>query len=111
MNKTQYERAARLADHLIKGLGALRANGPIPIFADLHLTARKLRAMLEPPPTMQQILDRVPGDTVTAKCEVIGVSRQGYYDLQKGTKRPTLKTVRLLAAASGVEADLIKAIW
>jgi DNA-binding XRE family transcriptional regulator len=59
---------------------------------------------------MTFILSKVPGDTITEKAEVCGVSRQTYYYWLQGRSRPAWDQAVRLASITGVPvADIIKA--
>lgn len=57
--------------------------------------------------SIQRILDKVPGKTVTAKCETLGVTRQAWYDWAKGLYRPTGKQAHTLAKVTGYSVKAI----
>jgi transcriptional regulator with XRE-family HTH domain len=75
---------------------------------DLGLTdlMQEVRARLNKP--MADILRKVPGATVKAKAERIGVSRQAYYDWLKGLYRPTGEQSKRLQRLTGIPAELIR---
>jgi transcriptional regulator with XRE-family HTH domain len=75
---------------------------------DLGLTdlMTEVRARLNKP--MADILRKVPGATVKAKAERIGVSRQAYYDWLKGLYRPTGEQSKRLQRLTGIPAELIR---
>lgn len=70
---------------------------------------RELRALLEEPPSLKEIFDRVPGVDIKAKAAVVGISRQAYYKIIAGKVRPQDETVRLLSLNSGVPIEVIRA--
>lgn len=95
------ERAAtvKLASELMRAAKAGEDIGLLDIVAEV-------RARLNKP--MADILRRVPGATVKAKAERIGVSRQAYYDWLKGLYRPTGQQSKRLQRLTGIPAELIR---
>jgi hypothetical protein len=95
------ERAAnvKLAGELMKAAKAGEDLG----LTDLML---EVRARLNKP--MADILRKVPGATVKAKAERIGVSRQCFYDWLKGTYRPTGEQSKRLQRLTGIPAEFIR---
>lgn len=67
-----------------------------------------LVGLLQLPPTMADILLRVPGATVTAKVRAIGISRPHYYTLRDGQTRPSPALAYKLAALTGVPETSIR---
>lgn len=70
---------------------------------------REMRALLQPPPTLREIFDRVPGVDVKEKAEKVGIARSSYYKIIHGQVRPEKQTVERLAALSGVPVEVIRA--
>ena len=70
---------------------------------------RELRALLEPPLSLREIFDRVPGGDIKTKAETVGITRQAYYKIVNGQVRPQDETVRLLSNMSGVPIEAIRA--
>lgn len=73
----------------------------------LKALATQVRDRLKVP--MADILDKVPGDTVKAKAENCGVSRQAYYAWLRGVSRPVGKQAERIEKLTGVKADKIRA--
>ena len=65
------------------------------------------RARLSLP--MWRVLAKVPGDTVVDKCEMIGISRQAYYDYLRGVSRPNEQQAKKLQSLTGFKAKDIRA--
>lgn len=57
---------------------------------------------------IDKVLDRIPGDTVTAKAKKIGITRQAYYGWLNGRTRPDAKQSRRLAQLTGLSAVNIR---
>lgn len=68
----------------------------------LHRVATQLRQFLEPPLPMPEILAKVPGDSIAAKCRTLEISRQAFYDLQKEETRPNNVTTARLMELTGL---------
>lgn len=97
--EAQRERALKLAERLLK-LTPDTEEG-------LIRRAMQIRDRLKTP--MSMVLEKVlPGSSVTAKCEAIGVTRQAYYGWLSGQYRPNLKQAKRLAALSGFKAEDIR---
>lgn len=58
--------------------------------------------------SMASILDRLPGDNVTEKARLLGVSRQTYYYWLQGRSRPSFETAMRLSALTGIPLKRIK---
>lgn len=99
MNPSQIRRARRLLDDIE------RLDHQPKVFPLI----RELRALLEPPPTLREIFDMVPGDTIEAKAQAVGISRSLYYKTINGEHRPRDGTVRLLATVSGLPIETVRA--
>lgn len=74
-----------------------------------YLLIRELRGLLEPGPTLKEIFDLVPGDTLKSKAGLVGITPQAYYKLINGLARPRAATLRQLSSLSGVPIETIKA--
>lgn len=121
MTRDEYDRAHKLSIKLIQMMDDWLEGDDIPehdIAAhdrawvqDMRKIARKLQAMVVPPPTMEQILNRVPGETVREKAIAIGISRPHYYNLLRGTSRRSAVVAKSLAQLTGVSESVIKEIW
>ena len=91
--------------------GSRRDNGDM---TDGDFTAdeiNQLRRMLNRQPApreladLRPILDRVPGDSVTAKAKRVGVSRWTWYRWWDGYFRPAGKHAQKLARLTGAAID------
>ena len=71
-------------------------------------TAKRLWAMLEPPLTMAEILELIPAPTVKARADMLGISRQAYYNLRSGSCLPAAATRERLARLTGVPAEAMR---
>ena len=91
------DRRIVLANRLIAATAGMPAN------AD----AVELRVLLEPP-TMTEILTRVPGKTIRAKCKLLGVSPQTFQLWRNGDTRPAGGNVKRLAQLTGVPEEVIR---
>lgn len=121
MTRDEYERAHKLSIRLIQMMDDWLQGDDIPEHdiaphdrvwvQDMRKIARKLQAMVVPPPTMEQILNRVPGETIGDKAHAIGVSRQHFYSLAKGTARRSAAVAKSLANLTGVPESTIREIW
>jgi len=97
MTRKELERAQILADELVR-----RSRG------ENQIVAVELRALLEPPPSLTDIVMSVPGPTHKERAAMIGLSHQGYYNLIQGVSRPNSRTTHRLAALTGVAEDVIR---
>lgn len=95
-------RAVKLADQLIRVTSGIGDD-------DAHITALRLRHQLQPTLSMADIIARVPGETLTARAEALGLSRQAIYDLRDGKFKPSAETVQRLAALTGIAQHVIMA--
>ena len=91
------ERALRLIDRLIKV-------SPDP---GLQAKAIRMRKRLQLLP-MQDVLAKVPGESVASKCRLLGITRQNYYAWLNGAWRPGQEQSRLLAKITGYDVGLIR---
>jgi transcriptional regulator with XRE-family HTH domain len=67
----------------------------------LKLRAMQILDRMEMP--MSEILSKVPGDSVSAKCVKIGVSRQTWYAWLRGVSRPNTKLSKKIATVTGIK--------
>lgn len=101
MTRKQFARAIRLADKLIEGVGN----------PELHQAAVDLRSLLTPPPTIGEVLSKVPGNSIQARAKTIGISRQTYYNLLEGGTRASLPVALRIADVTGVDIEVVKDLW
>lgn len=94
----QRERALKLAERLLE-LTPEAEEG-------LIRRAMQIRDRLKTP--MAMVLDKVPGDSITAKAAKIGITRQAYYGWLRGEYRPNLKQAKRLANLTGLSAEDIR---
>jgi antitoxin component HigA of HigAB toxin-antitoxin module len=112
MTKKEYDRASKMLDELIASMAEAQLGPPErPDMAALLNMAVKLKKMIMPMPTPQEILMKVPGETATDRAREIGISRQGYYNLLSGTARPNLMMVKRLSELTGVRPETIRVVW
>jgi DNA-binding XRE family transcriptional regulator len=112
MTRREYERATRMLDELIAGMHAFQLGAPDRNdLGPLLNTAVRLKKMFVPPPTMEEILLKVPGETHTERALEIGISRQGYYNLLGGQARPNAMTAKRLAELTGYKIETIREAW
>ena len=69
--------------------------------------ALKMRARLGTP--MEEILAKVPGETIIDKASYLGVSRQTVYAWIDGVMRPNLKRSKQIAKVTGFSVEAIRA--
>lgn len=86
-----------LADELVR-----RSRG------ENQTVAAELRDLLAPPPTMADIMQRIPGETHRERVRAMGISHQGYYNLLHGASRPNTRTRRILAKLTGLPEEVIQ---
>lgn len=67
----------------------------------IRLRAMQIRDRLVLP--MDKVLAKVPGNSVTEKCEFIGVSRQAYYYWLRGMSRPNQTQAKRLQTLTGFD--------
>ena len=60
---------------------------------------------------MAAILDRVPGDTIEARCRAIRVTRTTYYKWLKGQTRPRDRFARAISSLTGISVAEIRGRW
>lgn len=94
---TRLEKAMALADELVR-----RSRG------ENQDVARELRSLLEPPPSIADILLAIPGDTHKERIAKIGISHMAYYNLLKGLSRPNTRTTAKLVKLTGLSEDAIR---
>lgn len=75
----------------------------------MHAMASELRELLQPPPTLGEIILQLPSENHKERARLIGISRQGYYNLLQGVARPNTLTTRRLAELSGLSEEAIRA--
>lgn len=73
-----------------------------------HAIATELQALLQPGPTLGEIILALPSDNHKERAKMIGISRQGYYNLIQGIARPSTLMVKRLADLTGIAEDEIK---
>lgn len=99
MIKKDLDQARKLVDKLVK---QTRAGTPA------HQMAVQLEKLLQPTSTLGDIIALVPGENHKEKAELIGLSRQGYYNLVRGLTKPHTMTARRLAELTGISEDIIR---
>jgi len=57
---------------------------------------------------MADVLNRIPGKTITQKAAACGVSRQAFYAWQRGVSRPNTKQAERLSELTGYDTEDIK---
>jgi DNA-binding XRE family transcriptional regulator len=92
------QKAFALADRLTEQLEGQPA----------HALALRLRKMLQPPPTMREILAKVQAKDETERARLIGVSRQGLYNWMHETSRPSTFAAHRISELTGVPIDTIR---
>jgi hypothetical protein len=70
---------------------------------------REMRQLLQPPPTMREICDRLPGLTVIERAASIGVTKQALHNYIIGRYKPKADKVALMVKLTGVPAEVIRA--
>ena len=73
-----------------------------------HALAVELETVLQPSPTMDQIILSLPSNSHKDRAAMIGISRQGYYNLLQGLARPNSMTTKRLADLTGLAEDVIR---
>lgn len=103
MTRDKHSKALRLAERLIARL---------PAETEEYSLAIKLRGMLIPPLTPDEVLDMVlPFGSIVAKSKRLGISRQYFYALKAGTARPGEEIMARIATLTGVSAERLKEVW
>ena len=100
MTRTDTEQAYQLAAKL----AVMTAGTPA------ASVATRLRKLLSPPPSMKEILLKVPGDSDVARAKAIGVSRQGYYNWLRGDSVPNELSAKRIAELTGYSEDVIRGL-
>lgn len=54
---------------------------------------------------MAEVLDRLPGKSIIAKCEAAGISRNTWYAWYEGRVRPNKEQAERVAKLTGIPAD------
>lgn len=97
-------------DHA-KAQGAVkRLLDRLPERSEEYRMAQRVFRMLEPPMTMSEILQRIPAPTLRERAKLLGISRQGYYNLCAGISIPSSNTRARLSDLTGVPVEQIKEI-
>lgn len=74
-----------------------------------HTIATELQEVLQPGPTLGEIILKLPSENHKERARMIGISRQGYYNLIQGVARPNVLTCKRLADLTGMTEEAIKA--
>ena len=98
MTREEVAKAQALADEIV-----VATEGPV------SLKAAKLRRMLVLPPTIEEVLELVPGATITERMKRLRMTRQSYYRLMDGG-RPSPKTLKKLARATGLREEDLRSL-
>jgi hypothetical protein len=96
--EAQRERALRLAHRLLEAI-------PEDIDEGVLLRTQQVIDRLTTP--MAMVLEKVPGGSISEKCEKIGITRQNYYCWMKGQYRPNLDQSKRLARLTGLKVEQI----
>lgn len=99
MTREEQDKAYRAACEL---LHRLKVGSP------KYKLATTLVECLQPPPMMEIILEKLPGETVTAKAAALGISRPHYYSIKSGQTRISPSLAYKLAALTGVPESSIR---
>lgn len=99
MNRREQAQARTLAEALVRHT----RNG-----SQAHVLAMKLQVLLQPKPTLGEIILALPAESHTERAALIGLSRQGYYNLIQGVARPNTMTSKRLADLTGLSEDVIR---
>jgi DNA-binding XRE family transcriptional regulator len=73
-----------------------------------HAQVLRLRKMLQPPPTMKEILAKIEAKDESERAKLVGVSRQGLYNWVNELSRPSVMAAKRLAQLSGIPEDVIR---
>jgi transcriptional regulator with XRE-family HTH domain len=57
---------------------------------------------------MNEVLAKMPGDSVSEKCRTLGISRQTYYAWIRGASRPNTKLAKKLAEWTDLDWQAIQ---
>ena len=93
--RKQSKTMTKMLDQLIKGDDRWVA-----------LRAKRLKDQLRLP--MEDILKKVPGETVADRAAACGVSRQAYYAWLSGLSRPNVNQAKLIAKHTGHSVEQIR---
>lgn len=99
MKRKEYERARVLVDEMLR----CTRKGSM-----AYERACELKALLKPPPTIGDIILKVPAINHKERARAIGISRQGYYNLIQGIARPNAITRKRLADMTGLTEEVIQ---
>ena len=74
-------------------------------FAEAQATVGRLKALYIPPlpsniSEVRAVISRVPGASMTARAERIGMSKQGLWQIWHGKNNPTPETLALIEEAA-----------
>jgi hypothetical protein len=97
-NVDRHEKALKLVERLIE----------IAPDAGMKRRAMKLAAKLALP--IDEILAKVPGNSVIAKAKAIGVTRQAIYSWRDGVCRPNRKQAKRIERLTGFDADDVRGV-
>lgn len=97
MTRKDQERARELVEELLERVRGTNK--------DIVL---ELQELLGPSPTLGEIMLKIPSPTHKDRARLIGLSRQGYYNLLQGIARPNLMTTKRLADLTGLSEEVIK---
>jgi DNA-binding XRE family transcriptional regulator len=106
VTRIDHAKAAKLLESIV----AFADCNPIPA-KEIKRAATKLAKLLTPPPTMGEILLQIPAQSHTARAKLIGLSRQGYYNLINDMARPNTMTAARLAELTGIPVETIRQVW
>ena len=101
-NRAKVLKAVGLAEQLIKLTDDLDN-------VSAHALALRLRNAIRPQMEMRDILALVPGDTLRARADAIGVSRQTMYNWLEGIGQPKAGVAARLSLVTGISEDIIRA--
>jgi DNA-binding XRE family transcriptional regulator len=94
----QRERALKLAERLLE-------IAPGNLDEGMLMRVQQIRDRLKTP--MAQILEKVPGDSLSDRARRIGITRQCYYAWLRGEYRPNLRQSKRLANLTGLRVEEI----
>lgn len=99
MTRKEFSKARTLVDAMLK----ITRSG-----SATHAMATELQVLLKPPPTIGEIVLSLKSDNHTQRAALIGLSRQGYYNLIQGVARPNSMTTKRLADLTGLTEEVIR---
>lgn len=99
MNRKEYGQARTLVEAIVQHT----RHG-----TQAHAMAMELQVLMKPRPTLGEIILALPADTHKDRAALIGISRQGYYNLIQGLARPNTLTTKRLADLTGLAEEAIK---